>query len=172
MNRSDSPRLFIGIDAGVQTGLAVWNAVAERFEVLTTSTFWEAIALVETYPAGEVVVVVEDSSLNKSTFAHNTPRTLQAARRREKISRDVGQNQREAKLLADGLARRGYRVLRIRPRSRKLGAEPFKRLTRYQGRTSQHGRDAAMLVFGLKRAPVELDSLGALSLSLYAPPTP
>ena len=108
---------------------------------------------------------------NHPTFAHGTPRTLQAARRREKISRDVGQNQREAKLLADGLGRKGYRVRRTRPRSRKLDAEQFRCLTKHQGRTSQHARDAGMLVFGLKRVPVELDELpGALSLKLYAPP--
>ncbi len=109
--------------------------------MLTTTIFWEAIALVETYPAGEVVVI-EDPSLNHTTFAHATPRTLQAARRREKISRDVGENQREAKLLADGLGRKDYRVRRTRPRSSKLDKAQFKRLTRYQGRTSQHSRDA------------------------------
>ena len=172
MNRPNkTPRYFIGLDAGQQTGLATWDAVEERFAVLTTTTFWEAIALVETYPAGEIVVVVEDPAQNRPTFAHGTPRTLQAARRRERISRDVGQNQREAKLLADGLGRKGYRVRRTRPRSRKLDAEQFRRLTKHQGRTSQHARDAGMLVFGLKRAPVELDeSAGALSLKLYAPP--
>ena len=169
MNTPKAPRFFIGLDAGHPTGLATWDAVEERFAVLTTTTFWEAIALVETYPAGEVVVVVEDPAQNRPTFAHGTPRMLQAARRREKISRDVGQNQREAKLLADGLGRKGYRVRRTRPRSRKLNAEQFRRLTRYPGRTSQHARDAGMLVFGLKRAPFDA-SPGALSLSLYAPP--
>ncbi len=170
MNRPNkTPRYFIGLDAGRRTGLATWDA--ERFAVLTTTTFWEAIALVETYPAGEVVVVIEDPAQNRPTFAHGTPRTLQAARRREKISRDVGRNQREARLLADGLGRKGYRVRPTRPRSSKLDEAQFKRLTRYQGRTSQHGRDAGMLVFGLKRVPAELDeSPGALSLKLYAPP--
>ena len=33
--------------------------------------------------------------------------------------------------------------------STKLSAEVFKRLTGWQGRTSEHSRDAAMLVFGL-----------------------
>ena len=62
MNTSKAPRYFIGLDAGQQTGLATWDAAAERFAVLTTTTFWEAIALVETYPASDVVVVIEDPS--------------------------------------------------------------------------------------------------------------
>ena len=173
MNRPNtSPRLFIGLDAGRETGLAIWNAIEQRFDVLTTTTFWEAIALVLAYPVDQVLVVIEDPSQNKTTFSHGTPRTLKAARRREKISRDVGMNQREARLLAEGLARKGYRVRRIRPRSSKLGAEQFKRLTRYPGRTSQHARDAGMLVFGLRNMLVELDeSPGSLSLALYAPPS-
>ena len=127
MNRPNKTLLFIGIDAGRETGLAAWDAQAERFDVLTTTTFWEALALVETYPTDQVVVVIEDPSLNHTTFAHATPRTLKAAKRREKISRDVGMNQREAKLLAEGLERKGYRVRRIRPRTRKLDAEQFRR---------------------------------------------
>ncbi len=170
MTRPTPTRYFIGLDPGQQTGFAVWDAVEGRFAVLKTSTFWEAIALVERYPAAGVVVVIEDPAKNRTTFNHGTPRTLKAARRREKISRDVGQNQREARLLATGLERNGYRVQRVRPRSSKTGEAHFKRLTRYQGRTSQHSRDAAMLVFGLKRVPAEPgESPGELSLTLYAP---
>ena len=50
MNRPTPPRLFIGLDPGQQTGLAVWDAEAERFAVLTTTTFWEAVDIVEAYP--------------------------------------------------------------------------------------------------------------------------
>ena len=123
MANPNKPTLFIGLDAGAHTGVAVWDAEAERFAVLTTTTFWEAVDIVESYPAAEVVVVIEDPAQNKTTFGHGTPRTLKAARRREKISRDVGQNQREARLLADGLVRRGYRVRR-RPRSSKTAWLP------------------------------------------------
>ena len=30
----------------------------------------------------------------------------------------------------------------------KLNAEQFKRITKYQGQTNEHNRDAAMLVYG------------------------
>ena len=169
MNTSKATPLFIGIDGGSSTGFAVWDAVEQRFEKLLTTTFWEALALVETYPASEVVVVVEDPAQNAPLF----DKGVRGARKRERIAQNVGGVKRESTLLADGLERKGFRVRRIRPRTRKLDEAQFKRITHYQGRTSQHSRDAAMLVFGLRNAPLELDeSPGGLSLKLYAPPTP
>ncbi len=161
-----TPRLFIGIDAGRETGLAVWDAQAERFAVLTMVDFWRALDFVLAYAPDQVLVVVEDPALNAPLF----DKGVRSARKRERIAQNVGGVKRESKLLADGLARKGYQVRRIRPRTRKLDADAFRRLTKHQSRTSQHSRDAAMLVFGLKRVPDELDSPGALSLSLYAPP--
>ncbi len=169
-----TPQYFIGLDPGAETGLAVWDPKREVFarELMTTS-FWSAYDLVMTYPPATVLVVLEDPSKNRSTFHHGVPRSEQAARKRERISRNVGSNQREAQLLASGLERQGYRVRRVRPRSSKLGADLFKKITRYQGHPSEHARDAAMLVFGLKKAPPELPrSLGQATLSLYAPPQP
>ena len=170
MNRPKTPRLFIGLDAGRETGLAIWSVIEQRFDRLETVTFWKALDIVASYPADQLVVVVEAPA--GPTYDHGEPRSLKAARRREKISRNVGSVQRESELLATGLERRGFRVQRVRPRSRKLTAEAFRRLTKHQGRTSQHARDAGMLVFGLRNMPAELDqSAGALSLKLYAPPT-
>ena len=174
-----NPAIYIGLDAGRDTGVAVWNARRQMFarehsggdipdDPLLTLDFWRAYDFVLTYDAGDVMIVVEDPSKNPSTFSHEVPRSEKAARRREKISRNVGQNQREAQLLAEGLERQGYRVCRVRPRSQKCSADLFKTITRYQGRASQHARDAAMLVFGLKAPPPE--SLGQVTLSLYAPP--
>ena len=62
MNTPKTPRLFIGIDPGRETGLAVWDAEAERFDVLMTTTFWKALDIVASYRADQVVVVIEDPS--------------------------------------------------------------------------------------------------------------
>ncbi len=176
---SFGPRYFIGLDAGRQTGLAVWDAKGQRFaredapavwDALVTTGFWQAYEIVLGFNADDAVIVIEDPSKNRTTFDHGVPRSERAARRREKISRNVGSNAREAALLATGLERQGYRVCRVRPRSRKLSADAFRRLTRYQGRTSQHARDAAMLVFGLKNVPPE--TLGQVTLALYEGPSP
>ena len=168
------PRYFIGLDPGTETGLAVWDAQGQVFaRSLLTTTFWDAYDLVCTYDPSTVLVILEDPSKNPPTFSHSIPQSENAYRKRERLSRNVGSNMREALLLAEGLERQGYRVRRVRPRSSKLSAEAFRRLTRYQGRTSEHARDAAMLVFGLKKAPPELpQSLGEATLGLYAPPEP
>ena len=112
---SFGPRYFIGLDAGIPYGLAVWDAEGQRFAREDAPAVWDA-------------------------------------------------------LVTAGLERQGYRVCRVRPRSRKLSADVFRRLTRYQGRTSQHARDAAMLVFGLKNVPPE--TLGQVTLALYEGPSP
>ena len=171
MNRMNTPRYFIGLDPGQATGLAVWDPAREVFaRSLLTTTFWEAYELIRTYDPRTVLIVLEDPSQNRPTFHHNLPQSERAYRQRERLSRNVGSNMREALLLAEGLERQGYRVRRVRPRSSKLSADVFKKVTRYQGRTSEHARDAAMLVFGLKKAPPELpQSLGEATLGLYAP---
>ena len=177
MNTPKAPHYFIGIDAGQQTGLAVWDVDGRMFArehpdkpALLTTDFWSAYDLILTFEAGDVLIVLEDPSKNAPTFTHDVPRSERAARRREKISRNVGQNQREAQFLFEGLESRGYCVCRVRPRSQKFNAKLFKKITRYQGQTSQHVHDTSMLVFGLKAPPSE--SLGEATLGLYAPPPP
>ena len=173
-----TPHYFIGLDPGTETGLAVWDAQGQVFaRSLLTTTFWDAYDLVLTFDPDTVLIVLEDPSKNPPTFSRNIPESERAFRKRERLSRNVGSNMREALLLAEGLERQGYRVRRVRPRSSKLSAEAFRRLTRHEGRTSAHARDAAMLVFGLKKAPPELplaisdrQSLGEATLGLYAPP--
>ncbi len=164
------PRFFLGLDPGRQTGWAVWDAAREVFVEILTADFWKAYAMVQTYRPAHCCIVIEMPS--GATYDHDLDQTPDKARRREKVSRNVGSVQREAQLLAEGLDRLGYTVRRIRPRQSKLGARAFRRLTSYAGRTSQHGRDAGMLVFGLRRTPPVVEpTKGDLSLSLYAPPT-
>ncbi len=168
MNQPKAPRYFIGLDAGVNCGVAVWNVAGERFDRLETLDFWRAFETVLTFDPSEVIIIIEDPSQNAPLF----DKGVRGARKRERLAQTVGGVKRESTLLADGLARKGYRVRRIRPRTRKLGADTFRRLTKHQGRTSQHARDAGMLVYGLRNIPAELDqSAGALSLALYAPPS-
>ena len=161
--------LFLGLDPGRKTGFAIYCPEEERIVRLDTTTFWDAYERVIAIPREQLVVVIEDPSQNPSTFEHGLPRSTKALRRRERLSRDVGANMREAGLLIEGIQRKGYRVHRARPRSGKLKEAAFNRITGYRGRSSQHARDAAMLVFGLKVPPPMTPR--EASLSLYAPPT-
>jgi hypothetical protein len=147
---------FIGIDAGVNTGFAVWDANASRFDKIITTTFWGAInelqsehmALagkridVNTTPG--IAVYIENPNGNRPTFARH-------GAYREKISQNVGMNKRDAQLLIQYCMDNGMLFFPVTPGKHsmtKMKPDAFAKYTGYNGRTSSHGRDAAMLVFG------------------------
>lgn len=143
-------RYHIGIDAGKQTGIAVWDATEKKFDQLQTVDFWQVVDLLITgvdrrYCRTESVVWVEDPGLNRPVFdkpgADNRRKTLH-------VAQAVGSVKRESELLIEGLNRYMYEVRAVRPSTGKWTAKTFKKITGYPGRTSQHARDAAKLVFG------------------------
>lgn len=144
---------YVGIDPGISTGLCVWDSVQKKIVYIKTMDFWEVIEYFEklrvTCTTLPIKVIIENSALNKPTFVKpggDTNRKIQ------KISRNVGSNQRESVLLIEGIRRLGFTVEEIRPTGkhgvkRKWDANYFKKLTGIS-KASQHARDAAMLVFG------------------------
>lgn len=143
--------IYIGIDPGVKTGFAVWDSESRSYVRIDTLDFWGTYdgVIYEYYPSDALpVIVIEDPSQNRPTFDKGE----RGARRREKISQNVGANKREGQLLADRFESLGFEVRRVRPAKgtgSKMNAPAFSRLTGFTGRTSQHGRDAAMLVYEL-----------------------
>lgn len=144
---------YVGIDPGINTGVCVWDSVQKKIVYLKTMDFWEVIGFFEslrvTCTPLPIKVIIENSALNKPTFVKpggNTTLKMQ------KISRNVGSNQRESVLLIEGVRRLGFTVEEVKPTGtrgvkRKWDAEYFKKLTGIS-KASQHARDAAMLVFG------------------------
>lgn len=144
---------YIGIDGGSHTGLAIWDGIHKEFVDIETSTFWEALERIRNFFPNNTLIVIEDPNQIKPTFPRNG---ALSPGKRDRISQNVGSVKRETELLAQGLERLGYNVRRVRPgpraityRKGKPDARTFKRITKYPGRTSQHGRDAALLVYGL-----------------------
>lgn len=143
----------IGIDAGVNTGFAQWNTDKNEFDGILTLTFWEAITKLEQIQELEqfipedrkMHVYLEDPNVNKPTFFHKAT----ASRVREKISQNVGSNKRDAQLIAEFCRYRSIKITLVPPnRKGKMKPEAFKQISNYKGKTSQHGRDAALLVLG------------------------
>ena len=62
----------------------------------------------------------------------------------------AGSIKRDAKIWEDFLNRKNIDFQMVNPTSRKtkINKDYFQKLTGYKGNTSEHGRDAAMLVFG------------------------
>lgn len=143
-------RYYIGIDPGVNTGVAVWDKKEKAFKYFSTTDFWELIEGIGSLGWTEEdkedhVVCIEDPNVNKPLFANKKGSTKSLI----KIAQNVGSNKREASLLIDFFERNGIAFKALPPsRKGKLSSEQFKAYTGYTGRTNEHVRDAAMLVFG------------------------
>lgn len=135
--------LIVGIDPGVKTGFAVWSRDKRRLTTVETTTITLAMTLIRTMADAETLhsVRFEDARL-RSWFGARGREALQGA---GSIKRDCSIWQE----FLSGLV--GVPFLPVSPQAkgRKLDAPAFKRLTGWQGKTSEHGRDAAMLVWGI-----------------------
>lgn len=136
------PYLYIGVDCGVDTGIAIWNRVKGEFVSIETCTITKAIFSVKEIVDQAVtvlpVLIVEDPSVWFSRVGDN--KRLQGA---GSIKRDFG----IWKQLCIELSLEMIAVPVHKRRNTKLTPEAFKSLTGWQHRTSNHARDAALLVF-------------------------
>ena len=140
--------ILIGIDPGVNTGLAVWDADAQQFAEVTTTTIVAAMDIVLHY-AGQgraVTLYAED------------------ARQRKWIPREASLSQFKGRAMGAGSVKRDCSIweefakhhvlplVLVPPRKgmTKWDAAYFAKVTGWTGRTSDHARDAAMLVFQRK----------------------
>lgn len=134
----------IGIDTGVHTGYAVWDIEAQRLLSCKTMKIDVAMETIrETWDAGNsILVIVEDARLRKFFKGENMAAKQQGA----------GSIKRDAKIWEDYLTRLRIDFKLVNPTSRKtkITSEYFKKISKFEGRTSNHARDAAMLVLGYK----------------------
>lgn len=128
-------RITIGIDPGVNTGIAV--AVDGVLEVVETRDFWRAVELVDNYRCLAFTLIIEDPRGQRVA-----PSQYNSAR-----LRGVGSVERDAKLWIEYAERYGIPYRAVKPgKLRKIDAATFAKLTGWTGRTSEHARAAAMMV--------------------------
>ncbi|MFT3704684.1 MAG: hypothetical protein QM802_20130 [Agriterribacter sp.] len=141
-------RFYIGIDCGVNTGVAKWDRDHKRLTIVKTVTILEAIEIVkdafEREP-GSVLVRVEDARL----------RTWIPKQKNEKAERGrregAGSVKRDAGIWQEFLEMKSIPHEFVAPKNNKtkMTAEYFKTVTGWQGSTNSHSRDAAALVIGM-----------------------
>ena len=131
----------IWIDTGVNTGIAVWES--GMFKAVRSMTITQAMAFISGHcPPQTTKLYIEDArkwiGFNGKTAA--TQARLQGA----------GSVKRDAKIWEDWCIENGYEVVFVKPMGKglKKSAEDFKRITKWTGRTNEHARDAAMIVYG------------------------
>lgn len=141
--------LKIGIDPGVNNGFAILNE-NKQFKLKTLS-FWYLISEFEKLLKSGVnfSVYIEDPTGNKPVFPEkiNKKKLSEAFR----VAQNVGSNKRTAQLIFEYFDLNKIKYFRIVPRKNsltKISKERLKQLTKYDGRSSSHSRDACCLLLG------------------------
>lgn len=139
--------IYIGIDTGVHTGMAIWDSRSKKFLSIETLKIHKALEIVTWYKENTqsgLKVLFEDARQRKWI-----PQDPSYSRMKGRLQ-GAGSVKRDAGIWEDFCTDRHIPFEAIAPvRNRtKLEEDYFRVLTKYEGKTSEHGRDAAMLVFG------------------------
>lgn len=140
-------KYYIGIDTGVHTGICIWSREDKVIRFISTLKIHAAMLTVkfwhESWP-GQVFVRVEDARL-RTWIPQQEDEKAERGRRE-----GAGSVKRDAVIWEDFLTDLGVPFEMVPPKRNKtkVTAGYFKTLTKYDGITSSHARDAGMLVFG------------------------
>lgn len=135
--------IFIGIDTGTHTGVAVWDSEERQFLEIKTMMLHQALQFVITmckvWKRENVHVLFEDARQRK-WFGARSDAKLQGA----------GSVKRDAAIWEEFCVdyKIPFRALPPAKGATKIRPDYFKELTGWRGKTSEHARDAAMIVFG------------------------
>ena len=133
---------WIGIDTGTHTGLAVWDDKLKKLTSLETIPIHRAMSRVLELSLSEDVFVIFEDARQRTWFGKdkNTYAKLQGA----------GSIKRDCSIWEDFCKDYQIPFLAVPPMKggTKLSEAYFKTISGWKGRTSNHARDAAMLVIG------------------------
>ena len=135
--------IYIGIDPGTHTGVAVWDSKEGKFLSLESMPIHIALtrvlAIAERH-RDDVQVIFEDARLRTWFGKGNVSAKAQGA----------GSVKRDCSIWEDFLTDSGIPFVTTKPGNVATKVTPswFRKLTGWEGRCSEHARDAAMLVFG------------------------
>jgi hypothetical protein len=140
--------IHIGIDPGASTGYAAWDASSRVLAAVHTLKIHEAMDYVlQVHRAGMLhSVTFEDARLRTWFGKMDKEQVKYGAAVRE----GAGSVKRDCTIWADFLGAHGIAYKGVKPAAgaTKWKADHFARVTGWTGRTSEHARDAAILVFG------------------------
>lgn len=133
---------IVGIDPGTSTGLAIWSHGEKRLVDVQTTTITAAMTTLR--------LMSDLGSLHGVIFEDARLRTWFGTKGRESLM-GAGSIRRDSSIWEEflsGLVGVPFKPVSPQSKGAKLNAQQFARLTGWTGRTSEHSRDAGMLVFG------------------------
>lgn len=135
--------IWIGIDCGSHTGFAVWDGKALT-ECSTLPIHRALFRVLELRNDNDVTVVFEDA--RRRTYL---PRERNVSEYRGKLM-GAGSVKRDCAIWEDFCRDNGIDYIAVPPQAglTKWPSDYFARVTGWKGRTSDHARDAALLVYG------------------------
>lgn len=139
--------VYIGIDTGVHTGIAVWDSERKEFVMVDTMKIHEAMNIVYDYADSDSPLQVRfEDARQRKWIPMSKNMTAELGR-----AQGAGYVKAHCQIWEDFLTdyRIPFEAIAPRRNLTKLSAEQFERITGYKGRTNEHARDAAMLVYGL-----------------------
>ena len=142
------PVWLIGIDCGVTTGFSVYECPATKLHICESVKIHNALDRVKSWwnwhgDTG-LLVRIEDARLR--TWIPKMPDESRERGRRE----GAGSVKRDAVIWEDFLTEFAIPFQLVAPKDNKtkLTDDAFRRMTGFQGRTNEHARDSALLVWG------------------------
>ena len=142
--------LLIGIDPGEHTGFALWDVRHKTLLHVETMPLHRALKMVadcwhSSTLTGEKMAVIFEDARQRKWF----PREKSNAEYRGKLM-GAGAAKRDARIWEEFLTDYGIPFTAHKPQAggTKWSADYFAQVTGWTGRTSEHARDAALLVYG------------------------
>ena len=141
--------IYIGIDTGVHTGYAVYDSRIQQLTAVGTDKIHNVMQLVSglndvSKETGDNIRVRVEDARKRTWYGFHTAKQDRAR------LQGAGSVKRDAQIWEDFLKDLGVDFEMVAPKNNatKLTAESFRQLTGWAGKTNEHGRDAAMLVYG------------------------
>jgi hypothetical protein len=138
---------WVGVDPGVNTGLAVWMPDAKAFKEIETLKIHRALLKVQQLIGlGKTLAFVVENPNTYIPFASQSAEVLAAKKQ------GAGSVKRDFSIWRDFVAQECPKALfipqKLQGSLKKTSSGFFATATGWRKKTDVHGRDAAMLVFG------------------------
>ena len=134
-------KLYIGIDPGIVSGFAIWNKEGKKLEDVKSYKLHELFSIIKwTKERASIFVYIENPN-TWVQFRNTSPSPHQ--------QQGAGGVKQTYKHIVEFLTDHNIEFVptKLQGNMKKVKADYFKTLTGYQGKTNEHGRDAALLVF-------------------------